>query len=170
MGRISFDRRHTALAAGVIALLAACAGGGAPTDVGTPRADRTVAGVVYHADLLVMESFPVQLRSIVTAENSTGDTVTIEVPDGCTVLLRAYRDESRSGSPAWDQAGSAMCTMALRRTTLAPGESREFGSVTVGAGEILGDSLPDGRYYLSAVIRPNGQTVELAAGATELAN
>jgi len=96
------------------------------------------------------------------------EPVEIRFPDGCVVLLRAYRSEDRSGQPAWDpMRGSLFCTMILVEFTLSPGESREF-QATASAPEILGDSLPAGRYFFTALLRPNGGTVEVPAGQADL--
>lgn len=157
------------LLAGVLAL-GACA----------PRADdglqpgggaaqaRVVDGIAYRAETRVMESHPVQLHTTATVTNTTQQAREIEFPDGCTVLIRAYRTAERSGAPAWDQQRVAVCTMAIQIVRLAPGESREFG-MHAGAAEILGDSLPAGRYYLTALLRPDGDRVEVPAGEAELA-
>ena len=40
---------------------------------------------------------------------------------------------------------------------------------TVSAAEVLGDSLPEGRYYLSVVASPFGREIEIAAGSVDLA-
>src|SRR5690606_2756215 len=61
------------------------------------------------------------------------------------------------------QQRGAFCTMQLVELDLAPGESREFQAST-RADEILGDSLPVGRYYFTALLRPNGRAGEVPAG------
>lgn len=160
----------TILAVGCTA--AACSQNGTPTQVlGEPTFSnsRTVDGIEYRAAANVRESFPVQILAAVTLTNTADEPARIELPGGCTVLLRAYRDADRSGSPAWDQARSVACTMQLLQLDLAPGDSTRFDAPAVRGDEILGDSLPDGRYYLSAVIRPDRQVVELAAGFADLA-
>lgn len=122
----------------------------------------------YHADTAIMESFPVQLAATVTAENIGSRPAALEFPDGCAVLLRAYRTPERTGTPAWDQERETFCTMAIQRFTINPGESRQF-TVRTDARQILGDSLPNGRYFLTAVLRKAGWTLELHAGEADLA-
>lgn len=153
----------------VVALLAACTTGGTPVSVESRLEDRTVGGVAYRAETLVLESFPVQLRPQVRMRNETGDDVTVTFPDGCLVYLRAYRDASRTGKPAWDQAAVLGCTAALAPVSLAAGDSTILRGPAVSAAEILGDSLPAARYFFTAVLRPESQEVELAAGEAELA-
>ena len=122
-------------------------------------------GVEYRADVLVMESFPVQLAGRVTITNATGARVDLTFPDGCVALLRAYR----GGERVWDQSSGIACTMALVQVALAPGESRTVQAPNVSAYEILGDELPDGDYEIRAYLRPDGGEVEISAGTVSLA-
>lgn len=122
----------------------------------------------YVAETAIRESFPVQLATTVTAANIGRRPAAIEFTDGCPVLLRAYRTPDRTGAPAWDQAHDTFCTMAIQNFTINPGESRRF-TTQADAREILGDSLPNGRYYLTAVLRKSGGALELAAGEAGLA-
>ncbi|MHB1169502.1 MAG: hypothetical protein ACYC28_09505 [Longimicrobiales bacterium] len=159
---------HTMLRAGLAAaLLFACTSNGDPQDPADSALLVRADGVDYTADTAVMESFPVQLRTTVTASNRGDRTVDLSFPDGCVVLLRAYRDEART-QLAWDQADHVMCTMALVEWTIAPGASRQASAHT-DAARILGNGLPDGRYWLEAVIRPDGREVAVPAGAVDLA-
>lgn len=167
--RVAFRAGASAL----LALAAACTGGPAPgnpaddaaSDVAQP-AVRTPNGLEYHADTRILESYPVQLHTTVSITNTTTAPVSITMPDGCTVLLRAYRSATAT-TPAFDQLKVAICTMALMEATLAPGETSRFEGRT-DAGEILGDSLPNGKYWLRAVVRPDGGLVEVGVGEVEL--
>jgi hypothetical protein len=149
------------------ALLTACTSSGDPQEPGESVFLVRAGDVEYSAETLVMESFPVQLRTTVTATNRGGRSVDITFPDGCVVLLRAYADEART-TLAWDQADHVYCTMALVEWHLAPGASRQ-ATVRTDAAAILGDTLPDGEYWLAAVLRPDGRTVEVPAGSVNLA-
>jgi hypothetical protein len=151
-------------------LAATCSGEPAapePDPSGPPAAGTPVVrdGVEYRADVLVMESFPVQLAGRVTITNATGARVDLTFPDGCVVLLRAYR----GGERVWDQSGDIACTMALVQVALARGESRTVPAPNVSAYEILGDELPDGAYEIRAYLRPDGGEVEISAGTVPLA-
>lgn len=122
----------------------------------------------FQASTAVLRSFPAQLSTTVTATNTSNQAQTVEMPGGCTVLLRAYRTPERTGAPAWDQQRDTACTLQLLVEQYAPGQSRQYhGRAT--AVEILGDSLPNGRYYLTALLRPAGGTVEVPAGEADLA-
>ncbi len=152
----------------VAALVAAgCAGGGDPQEPGDAALLVREDGIEYAAETAVMESFPVQLATTVTATNRSGRSVRLAFPDGCVVLLRAYHDEARSRL-AWSQQDHVGCTQALVEWSLPAGASRQ-ASVRTDAAQILRDTLPDGRYWLEAVLRPNGTVVAVPAGSADLA-
>lgn len=163
--RAARDARQIAAIAMVAAL--GCAQGGDPQEPPSTIAAVVESGVSYSADTRVMESFPVQLAIIVTATNTSERSIDITFPDGCVVLLRVYRDAARTDL-AWDQADHVGCTMALVEWDIAPGSS-ETARAATDAGQILGDTLPDGEYWLEAVLRPDGRTVVVPAGSVELA-
>lgn len=137
-----------------------------PGDPGTGRAV-VVDGIEYHAEVQVMESFPVQLAGVATVVNRDDDPRTVTFPDGCVALLRAY--PGSEGEPAWDQAAEVACTEALVPVALAPGESREFRTPTASAYDVLGDEHPDGDYRIAVYLRPGGEEVEAVAGTVALA-
>ena len=127
-----------------------------------------IDGLTYQVkSFAVAESFPVQIGVTVEILNETGSSQSVIFPDGCVVLMRAY-DEGTE--PRWDMRGVVACTQALVQVDLASGESEEFQIGLVSAAAILGDSLPNGEYRITAYLRPNQeQTVELEAGRVELA-
>jgi hypothetical protein len=125
-------------------------------------------GIEYGAEVLVMESFPVQLSGRVTVRNTSSEARTVTFPDGCVALLRAYRVDG--GGPVWDQAGGLGCTMALVPVALGSGEEREIQTPTATAYDVLGSELPDGEYRIAVYLRPIGVAeVEVVAGTTDLA-
>ncbi|HEX7049009.1 MAG TPA: BsuPI-related putative proteinase inhibitor [Longimicrobiales bacterium] len=138
-----------------------------PSDDESPQRALSVDGISYSAETRVQETFPVTLRTEATLTNTTNERRTVNLPGGCPVTLRAYRDANRSAPPAWDQAKDLICTMQLAIVELDPGESRRF-STSVSAAEILGDSLPPGDYHLTAVLRPDNRVVEVPAGSATL--
>ena len=141
-----------------------------PIDPGAGGGSQTIVqnNIEYRAETLFMESFPVQVATNVEITNQTGAPATITFPDGCLVLLRVYRDAERT-KLAYDMARDYGCTMALVPVTIGAGQSKKISAPTSSAASILGDSLPNGTYYFSALIRPNGQRLELRAGSGELA-
>jgi hypothetical protein len=122
----------------------------------------------FRAETLIMESFPVQLRTIVRATNPTNARLPLTFPDGCTVMVRVYRDPART-SLAYDMSRVMGCTQAIQEFNINGNAAKEFMAPTISAATILGDSLPNGTYYLSAVVRPNGKRIELEAGSAPLA-
>jgi len=124
-------------------------------------------GIEYSGDVLVMESFPVQLAGNVTITNRGSETRSVWFPDGCVALLRAY--EPGGSEPIWDQGGEFACTMALVAVSLDPGESHEVRTPTSSAYDILGDEHPDGEYRITIYLRPENGEVEIDAGTTNLA-
>ena len=153
-----------------LALTAGCTGCNGGPDVADPPAGTSPivqGGIEYSAQTLVMESFPVQLDTRVTMTNRSTQRVTLQLASGCPIALRAYRNEART-QLAWDQSKGRVCTMQIQIVELAPGASAERNTRTNGY-EILGDSLPDGRYWLSAAVAvtPGGGVV-VPAGSVDL--
>jgi hypothetical protein len=145
----------------------ACNGGSDVADPPTgPSGPVTQGGVEYTADTRVMESFPVQLDTRVTMTNRTNAGVSVQLGSGCPINLRAYRDEARTRL-AWDQSVGRVCTMQVQIVDLAPGASAERNTRATAA-DILGDSLPDGRYYLSAAVQVVAGGVIVPAGSADL--
>jgi len=150
-----------------LALLAGCNGS---SDVVEPPAGSgapvIVGGIEYTGQTLVMESFPVQLDTRVTMRNRSSARATVELASGCPVALLVYRDAART-QLVWDQSRGRMCTMQIQIVELAPGESQEQ-STRASAYDILGDSLPDGRYYLTASVAVTSGGVRVPAGSADL--
>jgi len=142
--------------------VAACQGSPSGLELG----NESLAGITHHVtDLVVAESFPVQIGVTVEIENELRTSNSIVFPDGCVVLMRAYAD---GPDPVWDMAGTMACTQALVQLGLTPKASESFESGLVSAATILGDSLPNGECRITAYLRP-GQVVELNAGTVDLA-
>lgn len=141
-------------------LVSACAAstGGAP--------DASLRGIDFLAE--VAPSSP-GLSARVTIANRRAEPVVLAFPDGCLALLRAYEGESDRLAPVWDQRDAVACDPASASIELAPGERREVPVPPVDADQILGDTLPDGTYRLTAYLRPEGRVVEVEAGTVELA-
>ncbi len=135
-----------------------------PTAVDLPG--QLIDGITYRVtSFVIAESFPVQLGITVELENESTTPQSVTFPDGCVVLMRAYDSGTE---PVWDMGQTVACTLALVGVDLAPGESEEFQTGLVSAAAILGDSLANGQYRITAYLRP-GQIVELEAGTADLA-
>lgn len=98
----------------------------------------------------------------------------------CAVRVLAFRDEARAGVPVWNSDYRApyhsssplgyWCTMELISTELQPGKSLDFrfGGPLI---DLVGDSLPNGRYYLAAdLMLPNDRRfLRIPAGSVDVA-
>ncbi len=137
---------------------------------GDASLDFGVEGLSYHAETQLTDTAPRQLRTEVTVTNTSNRRVRIEYGH-CALSIRAYRTPERSGKPAWDERRLGRpCPLYLAGNTLRPGESispSQFRS-SIPVPEILGDSLPEGRYYFSANLELNGQMAAIPAGEGEL--
>ena len=157
------SRCLTASASTLITMtLTACQGSLNGLDFGS----ELLGEITYRAtSLIIAESFPVQIGVTVELLNESSSPQSVTFPDGCVVLMRAY---DGGPDPVWDMGGVVGCTLALVEVDLAPGAREVFESGLVSAAAILGDSLPNGEYRISAYLRP-GEVVELNAGRTDLA-
>ena len=128
--------------------------------------DNRIDGITYRVtSFRIAKSFPAQLAITVEIQNESTTWQSVTFPDGCVVLMRAYDGGTKS---VWDMGRTVACTEALVQVSLAPRESAEFHTGLVSAAAILGDSLPNGEYQITAYLRP-GQMVELDAGKANLA-
>ena len=156
--------RVSALLLGTV-LLAGC--GGSSVEPGDNFDEVEHGNLIYRVtSVTVAESFPVQIGVTVAVRNRTASTQSVTFPDGCVVLMRAYRDDP---TPVWDMSTGLACTLALVQRDLEPGEEFEFGAGLVSAGTILGGTLPSGEYRMTAYLRPGGDVVELEMGLIDLA-
>jgi hypothetical protein len=138
-----------------------------PPAAGEPAEARLHEGIRYRAESQLLERDPQAVLTVVTVVNASDEHREITFPDGCTVLIRAYTDEARTEPPAWDQERVAVCTLALQIVQLAAGDSVQY-RMEASVPEILGDTLPPGRYHLGALLRPDTDRIIVPAGLVEL--
>jgi hypothetical protein len=140
-------------------------GAGCQTSDVLYNVDRDAAGLQYTATSEVSGGARPTVTTTVTVANHTGEDVTLGVPDGCVVMIRAYATAARGGTPVGDAARFMGCTQAIVTVWVPAG-----GTATVrGAANaaLLRGSAPAGTYYLTAVVRTS-PTMELAAGEVVL--
>lgn len=147
----------------VLGIGASC-GTAEPPDSAEPVATQVVDDVEYRARSALLGSYPVRLRTWATVTNRGRREAVLRLPDDCAVLLQV---RSRTGELRWDQAGASSCDGPPVERRLPPGDSVVFETFAA-APEILGDSLADDVYVLSAYLRPGGRTVMLQAGRANL--
>jgi hypothetical protein len=179
-------RRPTSVAleiAGIALLLAGCAHGRARAPLPSNPAPTTLAaarpagGVVVMAQTTVLgPGPPTVLRVAVTATATSiaGMTPSLDLPRaGCPLELlvfgtRAERDSVLDREPVRTLA-STECESVHGRLEVAPGKRSEIAALTVDAQDILGASLPGGRYYFAVRLARAGEpAVLLSAGEAEL--
>ena len=86
----------------------------------------------------------------------------------CWGSLRFYTSEARAGTPVFDQAGRGTgCTTQLIETTVPPGGSADLVGY-LGMNTLISAGVPQGHYYVSLVVAPNGTTTEIAAGEVDV--
>lgn len=170
-GVSSRARRAGALLA-ALAVLAAPAGcdDDGPTVPVVARLDE----LTFRAEVHVRESFPVQLGFRLVARNVSDHPVDL-LTDGCGLRARAYRTPARAGPAVWDGGPDGACRAGAAPIAVPAGDT-VLWTRDVPAGEVLGDSLPDGLYHFTAGLGSAGvassenvRRIEVRAGEAELA-
>lgn len=162
------------------ALAAGCSlglrGSGGPV----PHVERS--GVVYWAETIFLTDDPVRIQTIVGATNRRNRPVEVQVVS-CPVFVRLYGAPARTGLPAWDEEPAyarwkgesgrrddrrgSDCERGGKSVVIAPGKSTWLTvSVVEPAG--MGDTIPPGRYYFTAVVPVGGRRLELISGESAL--
>ena len=156
-----------------------------------PPPIKTVEGVTFRADSRVIPHPKPHVLTTVTMTNTSQGSVWLR-GNWCPVKPRAHRNAARSGRPAWDPWDVERQRAARKQQKkggfgggdvvggagpeggppiiLAPGESDSLQE-RYSMGFILGDSLPEGRYYFTAILElatPPFQSPELPAGSAML--
>jgi hypothetical protein len=159
------------MSAGLRAAMVCCivliAGACGPRDAADPEPAPVVRrnDVEYTARTALLASYPVRLRTTITARSHASREVVLRPADDCPVLVIVL---SRDGRPRWNQAGAVPCDGAPREVRLPAADSVTF-ETELTAPEILGDSLPDDVYLLVAHFRPAGAApIVLQAGRANL--
>jgi hypothetical protein len=116
---------------------------------------RTVCGVRYGVHTLAAMQIPMRVQISVDAIDAVTDR-RIEIPfAACPVVLRLYSTADRSGAPAWNSEALAECPF-----TAVPSHVPNHFAYLYQVSRILGDSLPEGRYYFTTVLRLGRDTLE----------
>jgi hypothetical protein len=150
-----------------------------------PREARGPGGVTVQAEAHVEDSIPKRLVVSARVVNRTARQVRLQYGTGCSLQVLLHRDARGSDRPAWNSAeqrawvagqlSPVICIGIGSGADLAPGEtqSEKFWTKAYPVAEILGDSLPEGRYSVTAalIFEPAGirpDTVRVAAGTVVL--
>ena len=106
--------------------------------------------IVFRAAAVVLHGPAEMVRAEVTVSNRGPRASTLLVAGGCPVIFQLLTNPPPNARTVWDsrKARSSMgCAASLLRARIEPGESRVFVR-EAEKKEILGDSLPAGRYYV----------------------
>lgn len=111
------------------------------------------------------------IQAHVTARLTHAGGALVTFPRECVLTLAAYRDYGRrdaaprSGAPDWTQARS--CSDGEVIHSLDRGEALTFQE-SVPVLDVLGESRPEGEYFLAVLIRTPTRNLWLSAGSAEL--
>jgi hypothetical protein len=98
----------------------------------------------------------------VVITNSGADSARIVVSRYCPILLQLRHPPDIAARPAWD-GRERTCMARGREIRLQAGQSETLRTAQ-SVRDVFGDSLPGGRYLVSAVFQLGGDTVTRAAG------
>jgi hypothetical protein len=106
--------------------------------------------LTFSATTEVTNEAPGHLMVTVTATNGTHHTVHLEFGP-CPLRLTAYAPGSPDGTPVWE-GGPRCITQPLYTVTILPAQtiSPEQFSARIPIPQVLGDSLSEGRYDITA--------------------
>jgi len=110
------------------------------------------------------------VRAAVTGTLVNANSALVDFARDCPVLIRVYRDRARrdeaprSGAADWSQPG---CGSATQPKGMYRGDKQTFEAV-VAVRDILGASLPSGKYYFDVVMTAEGMPMTLSAGELDL--
>ncbi len=144
----------------IASLVAACGDTTAPGN--RDQNTVTVNGIRYSSIAITVAPSPLVLADSVSLLNITSAPDSILV-GGCAVLMRAYQSPDRAGSPVYDHVGSKTCPLADVVVRLDPGATARFAG-QISAAELQNAGVSPGHYWFTAVVRLNGNVIELTAG------
>jgi hypothetical protein len=109
---------------------------------------------------------PTELAVSVVISNPTATTRDIWLR-GCAAWARVSATPILSGTPAADVPSGLQCMVADRRLVLAPGAADTFPTSALQLSA-PGDTLPNGRYYVTAALDRIRDLVNVAAGPVDI--
>lgn len=131
---------------------------------------RIVRFATHRANTRVLPGGRVRAEVMVTLTHAGGSLQRFS--RDCAVTLYVYRTRERrdaaprSGAPDW-QGPRRRCGPELQEFSMRRGESRTLAAETT-VQEILGDSLPPGRYYFAVAVQGEGTRFLISAGEANL--
>jgi hypothetical protein len=158
-----------------IGLALSVVGCGSAASTSSEAVDRTLSATAQ-TDITLRDTVQ-QLSTSVKLTNDSALPVHLEY-GACAVRVLAFRAEARAGAPVWNSDYRAPyhasytygCTAQLILADLQPGKSLDFG-FQGPLIELVGDSLPNGRYYLAADLLLSNRPgfLRIPAGSVDVA-
>src|SRR5688572_17228693 len=102
----------------------------------------------------------------VVITNVRPDSVWATVTQDCPVFFELRDVGDTAGPPRWDGRWGT-CHARGRKVALGP-EQRQLLRATVAVADVLGDSLPDGSYLVTAIFELDGKQIADRAGELTL--
>lgn len=108
------------------------------------------------------------LLTEVTISNASTDYMRL-LYRGCPVQIQIFEDEERESKPVFDSFSGSEEDCERREVvrTLFALEDVDIMEMT-HMDQLISEELPEGNYYVSAVVRPNGVPVTVPAGEVYL--
>ena len=115
------------------------------------------------------------IRPGASARNTGGSPTLLRYGPICAPIMQLFRDSSFNGRPLWDAerwwwtSHAGGCKLPPDIALLQPGDSVALGGGGFRVADVLGDSIPPGRYTAAILIRvatPPGDTTYLASAGT----
>ena len=116
---------------------------------------RVVCGIRYGVSIHSPAQIPMEVQISVEVSDTAAKRPTGIPFASCPLALRVYRSPDRSGAPAWHSERLSECPSAVVSTPRS-----EFAAFRHPAWRILGDTLPEGPYYFTVVLRLGQDTLE----------
>lgn len=110
---------------------------------------------------------PAESIAVTVQLSNTGtDSTRASAGEQCAVRFQLHSAGDSVGRPRWSGRVGA-CRASGGVAVLAPGQT-ELLRTAVAVRDVLGDSLPGGRYLVSAVLTIDGDSMTSAAGTLEI--
>jgi hypothetical protein len=135
-------------------------------------AERVVGVMTFRPRTVVSRTAPRTVEVTLTGTLTHAGGAVERFSADCPVVLHAYRSRARrdaaprAGRPDW--SSRLRCGPEMIEFSLDRGDARTF-RVRAAARDVLGDSLPPGRYHFAVAVHHEQQRALLAAGSARLA-
>jgi hypothetical protein len=156
-----------ALPLGMAFAALSCGSLGGSTGVEPTEEEPAVSYEMAGSEFLPSSNLPPNILVVMSVQNDGAVPVDKQYPAGCPVRLRVYRN--LDDQLLYDET-RLPCTVEGSATfRILPGETRSIGSGFRSMTQIMGDSIPCGRYRLVGIPQMEGGTIiEIDAGEAYL--